>query len=131
MAAPQVLVVEDDPDQTAICAAILQHRGYQVLCARNGAEGLAIARAAHPGAVLLDLHLPDMHGLEVFAALRGDEETARIPVVVMTADVIQHPAAATLAAGIAAYLPKPFLPSRLLVELDRLIAPAAWLPDAR
>ncbi len=123
MAPPVVLVVEDDRDQAAICAAILQHHGYRVLCARNGAEALVLACEARPQVVLLDLRLPDMHGTEVFAALRQNPATAAIPVLVMTADVISLPPLLAPPMGFAGYLAKPFLPTRILAEIARLLAP--------
>jgi CheY-like chemotaxis protein len=81
-----VLVVEDDPVARAFAARAIQGLGYGVAFAQTGRAALAHAEAHPPVLVLLDLHLPDMHGADVMAALRGQPATRDIPVIVISID---------------------------------------------
>src|SRR5262249_37756250 len=76
MAKSKVLIIEDDPDLTDVLAYNLRQAGYEVLSARDGAEGLRQARLVLPDIVLLDLMLPLLDGLEVCRRLRSESATA-------------------------------------------------------
>jgi DNA-binding response OmpR family regulator len=80
-----VLVIEDDPWTRTITTALLAGEGFAVVEAKNGEEGLHLARQHAPDAVLLDLALPTKSGLEVLRELKGDEQTTAIPVIVVSA----------------------------------------------
>lgn len=80
-----VLVVDDDRDIRETLAEILTDEGYEVLTARNGAEGLAIVAEQRPGLVLLDLFMPVMDGAEFRRQQLSDPEIADVPVVVISA----------------------------------------------
>jgi DNA-binding response OmpR family regulator len=80
-----VLVIEDDPWTRTITTALLAGEGFAVVEAKNGEEGLHLARQHTPDAVLLDLALPTKSGLEVLRELKGDEQTTAIPVIVVSA----------------------------------------------
>ena len=80
----RVLLVEDDRFLRRACTTGLQQRGFTVLTAGDGEEGLRLARAEAPDLVLLDLLMPRMSGLELLAMLRAEEATRRIPVVVLS-----------------------------------------------
>jgi DNA-binding response OmpR family regulator len=80
-----VLVIEDDPWTRTITTALLAGEGFAVVEAKNGEEGLSLAREHTPDAVLLDLALPTKSGLEVLRELKGDEQTEDIPVIVVSA----------------------------------------------
>jgi len=81
-----ILLIEDDADIREALADALAEDGYQVACASNGAEGLALALSVRPALVLLDLMMPGMSGSQFRAAQRMQPEIAAIPVVVLTAD---------------------------------------------
>jgi CheY-like chemotaxis protein len=83
---PRVLMVEDHPDIAELYQLKLQLDGYRVAVASNGATGLELARTLKPDVLLLDLHVPQLDGLEVLAALREDETTRDQLVVVFTED---------------------------------------------
>jgi CheY-like chemotaxis protein len=85
MAAHTVLVVEDEPDIREVVTDVLSDEGYDVVGARDGAEGLRKARACHPSVVLLDLMMPGMNGWEFWAVHHGDPELRKIPVIVVSA----------------------------------------------
>jgi CheY-like chemotaxis protein len=113
---PRVLMVEDHPDIAELYQLKLQLEGYRVAVASNGVAGLELARSLRPDVVLLDLHVPQLDGLELLAALREDATTRDQLVVVFTEDdnptLIQE--AERLHA--AAYLLKARLLPRLLSQ---------------
>ncbi|HSD89385.1 MAG TPA: response regulator, partial [Kofleriaceae bacterium] len=111
-----VLVVEDEPADTAVVVSALTGAGYAVETAHSGAEAIARCRERAFDAVTLDLVLPDMNGLELLTALRGEPHMRSTPVVVVT--VI---ADAKLVAGFAVHdvLRKPLEPHMLLASLER------------
>lgn len=81
----RVLVVDDDePTRTAL-AEVLEHEGFGVRTATDGAEALAVMRTEQPALVLLDLLMPDVDGFEVLRAKRDDATIAAIPVIALTA----------------------------------------------
>jgi DNA-binding response OmpR family regulator len=80
-----VLVIEDDPWTRTITTALLAGEGFAVVEAKNGEEGLEMARLHTPDAVLLDLALPTKSGLDVLHELKGDDSTEQIPVIIVSA----------------------------------------------
>jgi DNA-binding response OmpR family regulator len=80
----RVLLVEDDKFLRRACEASLRQRGFEVATALDGEEGLRLARQTQPDVVLLDLLMPKMSGIEVLRALKADEATAKIPVVILS-----------------------------------------------
>ncbi len=118
-----VLVVDDDPDHQTVCGVLLQHAGYRVLQARDGAEGVRMARDSRPDVVLMDMRMPRMDGIAARRELAESPETSGIPVVALTADVLKWPEARLLEEGFSALLPKPCNLHRILTVVRRL-APA-------
>ena len=80
-----VLVIEDDPWTRTITTALLAGEGFAVVEAKNGEEGLNMARKHAPDAILLDLALPTKSGLEVLRELKDDDSTDAIPVIIVSA----------------------------------------------
>jgi signal transduction histidine kinase/HPt (histidine-containing phosphotransfer) domain-containing protein/ActR/RegA family two-component response regulator len=115
-AAISVLYIEDNPSNVRLVEKIFglsSDLGLHV--AREGSSGVALARELRPDLVLLDLHLPDIPGEQVLAALRGDHELAETPVIIVSADASPVQAKRLLAAGANGYLTKPF-------DIDQLLA---------
>lgn len=81
----RVLLIDDEPSIIKILGRLLQMAGFDCLTAMDGEEGLAKAREAHPDAIVLDLMLPKLNGFEVCAALKQDETTRGIHVLIYTA----------------------------------------------
>ncbi len=104
-----VVYIEDNPANFALVRRLLEATGrYEVHGAVDGPEGL-IAVAEHlPAVVLLDLDLPSLHGLEVLRQLKADEKLAKIPVVIVTASVMQRERTKGLEGGAVAFVEKPF-----------------------
>jgi signal transduction histidine kinase/ActR/RegA family two-component response regulator/HPt (histidine-containing phosphotransfer) domain-containing protein len=115
-AAISVLYIEDNPSNVRLVEKIFglsSDLGLHV--AREGSSGVALARELHPDLVLLDLHLPDIPGEQVLAALRGDDKLADTPVIIVSADASPAQAKRLIAAGANGYLTKPF-------DIDQLLA---------
>jgi signal transduction histidine kinase/ActR/RegA family two-component response regulator len=117
----RLLYVEDTVANIQVIEGILTRRpGIKLIPAMLGRLGLDLAREHLPHLILLDLHLPDLSGDRVLAELRGDEATADIPVVILSADATRD-RAQFLAAGAQAYLTKPVDLRRLLETLDQFL----------
>ena len=115
----RILVVEDDATIRDTLTFNLKKEGYAVTVAQDGADGVAKARSSRPDLILLDLHLPDIHGDQVLAALRSHPLTGQIPVVVLTADATAGQAERLRKAGAADCMTKPLDLARLLTIIDR------------
>jgi two-component system cell cycle response regulator DivK len=102
-----LLVVEDNERNLKLVRDVLTFAGFTVLEARTGEEGVAIARAARPDLVLMDLQLPGIDGTEARRQLLADPATATIPVVAVTASVLKEDRARVVAAGFDGLLEKP------------------------
>ena len=83
---PRVLMVEDHPDIADLYQLKLQLEGYRVAVASDGVAGLSMARSLIPDLILLDIHVPQLDGLQVLAALREDKATDELPVIVCSED---------------------------------------------
>lgn len=114
-----VLVVEDSPVQMLSMLDLLQGKGLNVLCARNGRIGLALALQHRPDAIVLDIEMPDKNGLEVCAALKDNRRTADIPVIMLTAHHEMPTIQNSFDFGAIDYIPKDVFSSTVLVETLR------------
>ncbi len=104
----RILLIEDEPNiQRLICYA-LQTKGHDVSVVQDGSDGLQVARAKTPGLILLDMVMPEMSGMEVLMALKGDSSLKSIPVLIVTASAQKEEAERAIELGAAAYLIKPF-----------------------
>jgi CheY-like chemotaxis protein len=111
---PRVLMVEDHPEIAELYQLKLQLDGYRVAVASNGVSGLQMARSLMPDVILLDVHLPQLDGLQLLSALREDEGTRDLSVVVFSDDDSPNLIQEAERLNVAAYLLKAqLLPSRL------------------
>ncbi|MBA3471219.1 MAG: response regulator [Herpetosiphonaceae bacterium] len=115
-----VLLIEDNAPNQRLIERLL-NPGFQVTVATQGQAGLDLALQQRPALILLDLHLPDMHGAEVLHQLQATPATEHIPVVIITADATAHQAERLLADGARAYLTKPFDVSAFLAIVKSII----------
>ena len=107
MAGECVLVVEDNEKNMKLFRDVLQATGYATLEATSGEEAVELARTSVPALVLMDVQLPGIDGVEALARLRGDERTASIPVIALTAQAMEGDRERFLDAGFDGYLSKP------------------------
>jgi two-component system phosphate regulon response regulator PhoB len=124
----RILVVDDEPDITALVAYHLAKAGYRVTTAASGAEALRAARNEQPDVVILDLMLPGVSGYDVLSELRSRDETRDVGVILLTARREETDRIRGLTLGADDYLTKPFSPQELTLRvaavLRRLQAPA-------
>ena len=124
----RILVVDDEPDITALVAYHLARAGYRVSTAASGAEAVRSATEERPDLVILDLMLPGVSGYDVLADLRSREATRDVGVILLTARREEADRIRGLSLGADDYLTKPFSPQELILRvaavLRRLQAPA-------
>jgi len=123
-----VLIADDEPHIVDLVRVTLEDDRVRVVDALDGIGALEVAELYAPDMIFLDVHLPDISGLEVCRTLRGDPRLRCKPVVMLTAAAQQEDVARGFAAGATEYLTKPFSPIRLLSLVERLVPHVAWLP---
>ena len=116
-----ILVAEDREVSRELARTLLEHSGYVVLEATNGAEAVELARAKLPDLVLLDLQMPIKNGFEVLRELRSDARFRSTPIVALTASAMMGDKEKALLEGFTAYLTKPLRISTVRRELARLL----------
>src|SRR5712692_7360495 len=120
-AALKVLIVEDDADIAALIAHYLEKTGYAVETIADGGRAIARARESLPDLVILDLMLPSLNGLEVCRALRIDNKTAGLPIIMLTARGEESERILGLDVGADDYMVKPFSPNELMARVRALL----------
>jgi two-component system cell cycle response regulator DivK len=105
-----ILVVDDVADVRRMYAAYFEHAGARSIVAANGAEALRLVHEKSPSAVLLDLSMPGKDGWAVLASVRGDPQTAKLPIIALTGHDDEGTREQALRAGADLYLTKPCLP---------------------
>lgn len=116
IAAPLVLVVEDDADARDMYDVLLDGSGFRVASASNGLDGIDRARALHPQLILMDLRLPAVDGLEASRRLKAEPATRDIPIIALSGNPVDDPAGERM---FVATLLKPCLPDDLLAAIRR------------
>jgi two-component system cell cycle response regulator DivK len=117
----RILLVEDHPEIWDFLSRRLARRGYEVVLAHDGEDGVRKTRALRPDVVLLDMNLPVMDGWTAVRVLKSDRATASIPVIALTAHAMSGDRATILAAGCDDYHPKPVDFARLLAQISAAI----------
>ena len=117
-----ILAVDDDPTIQQLLVVNLELEGYDVIVAGDGEEALERIRSDRPDAVLLDIMMPRMDGIEVCRAAKADPETADIPIVILSAKAQQDDIERGTDVGADAYLTKPFDPLDLIETVQRFVA---------
>ena len=102
-----ILIVEDNDKNLKLVRDVLQVKGYETIEAGTAEDGIALARSRKPDLVLMDIQLPGMNGIDALKVLRGDADTARIPVIAVTASVMQQDRNLITEAGFDGYIGKP------------------------
>jgi CheY-like chemotaxis protein len=118
---PKILLVEDNEMNRDMLSRRLGKRGYEVVVAVDGQEGVAMARAEAPALVLMDMSLPGLDGWEATRRIKAGPATRSIPVIALTAHAMADDREKALGAGCDDFDTKP-------IELDRLLGKIAALP---
>ena len=118
----KILVVEDNEMNRDMLRRRLERKGYSVLTAVDGAQGLDVAKADAPDVIIMDLSLPRIDGWEACRQLKADESTSAIPVIALTAHAMSTDKDKALAAGCDDFDTKPVDFARLLEKIERACA---------
>jgi two-component system, OmpR family, phosphate regulon response regulator PhoB len=116
-----ILVVDDEPDISALVAYHLARESYRVRTASSGPEAIRAAELERPDLIVLDLMLPGMSGLQVLEELRRRPETQEIPVILLTARKEEQDRIAGLRLGADDYVAKPFSPQELILRVGAVL----------
>jgi DNA-binding response OmpR family regulator len=120
--AKRVVCIEDEPEMIDLVRLILGRKGFEVIGANGGVEGLDAVRREKPDLVLLDLMMPDMDGWEVYQQIKADPMLREIPVVVVTAKAQSIDKVLGLhIAKVDDYITKPFGPQELLESVAKIL----------
>ncbi len=118
-----IVCIEDEPEMIDLVKLILSRKGFQVVGAMGGREGLEAIQAHKPDLVLLDLMMPDMDGWEVYQKMKANDATKSIPVIVVTAKAQSIDKVLGLhIAKVDDYITKPFGPQELLESVEKVLA---------
>jgi len=117
----RILYVEDNEDNVYMLSQRLKRHGFQVLVARDGEQGVEMARWEKPDLILMDLGLPSLDGWSAARLLKGAPDTRRIPIVALSAHTMPGDRERALEAGCDEYDAKPVAFERLLAKIDRLL----------
>ena len=126
---PTILIVEDDHDIAALIAHYLEKAGYSAERLASGSQVLPRVRAGGVDLVILDVMLPGLDGLQVCRNLRGDEATADVPIIMLTARADETDRIGGLNLGADDYVTKPFSPRELVARVAARLRRAAPKPD--
>ena len=117
----KVLIVEDEANIRQLVKYNLEKESFQVIEAEDGLQGLRLAKAEKPDLVLLDLMLPQMDGLEVCRSLKGNQATAALPIIMLTAKSEEIDKVIGLELGADDYMTKPFSPRELVARVKAVL----------
>lgn len=130
MAGETILIIEDERDIVEILEYNLEREGFHVLSATNGEKGLEIAQAKRPAAIILDLMLPGLDGIEVAKRLRQDPNTREIGILMLTAKSEESDVILGLGVGADDYVVKPFKLKELIARVKALLRRGPLQEDA-
>jgi DNA-binding response OmpR family regulator len=122
-AAPTVLIVEDDPVILRLLEVNFELEGFTVVLAHDGVEGVEAARSQRPDVLISDIMMPNMSGIELVQALKSDEATSSIPIILLSAKAQTGDLKSGMDAGADDYVTKPFEPLDLVDRVNALLTP--------
>ena len=118
MANELILVVEDHDKNRKLVRDVLTFKGYEIIEAETGEEGVRLAQERHPSLVLMDIRLPGIDGIEALRRLRAEQATREIPIMAMTASVMTEDRRRITDAGFDAYQSKPIKVKDFVAAVD-------------
>ena len=124
-----VLLVEDNQDNLNIYSTILRHYGYEVLEATDGETAIELARAQHPGVILMDVSIPVIDGWEATQRIKADPATSDIPIIALTAHALEADRAKAKAVGCDGYISKPAEPRAVADTVRSYLGQPAAAPQ--
>jgi CheY-like chemotaxis protein len=127
---PKILLVEDNEMNRDMLSRRLERRGYQVVIAVDGQQGVDMARSEGPDLVLMDMSLPVLDGWEATRRLKGEADTRAIPIIALTAHAMAGDREKAMEAGCDDYDTKPIELPRLLGKIEELLGKAGKGPGS-
>ncbi len=124
----KILLIEDNPQNRYLASFLLEKRGYDVVHAETGPEGLNMAAEVVPDLILLDIQLPGMDGHAVAGRLKSDPELCSIPIIAVTSYAMTGDRERCIAAGAEGYIEKPINPETFVDEVEGFIDPSREEP---
>ena len=121
MANELILVVEDNDKNRKLVRDVLTFKGYEIIEAETGEEGVHLAQERHPSLILMDIRLPGIDGIEALRQLRAEEATREIPIIAMTASVMTADRQKITDAGFDAFQSKPLKVIDFVAAVERLL----------
>lgn len=125
----RILLIEDNELNRDMLSRRLSRRGFEVLLAVDGRDGIVLAREASPDLILMDMSLPEVDGWEATRRIKSDAATRRLPVIALTAHAMPGDAEKAIAAGCDDYDTKPVDMPRLLAKMEALLPAPSAPPD--
>lgn len=116
-----ILVVDDEPNARSLLRLILVRAGFDVIAAQDGYEALEEIGRMIPAAVVLDIMMPGIDGFEVCEKIRGDKQTATLPVIMLSARADQESINRGFSVGASKYITKPVVPELLVQEVREVL----------
>ena len=115
----RILLIEDNPHNRYLACFLIRARGWEVIEAEDGPDGLRVAADVAPAVILLDIQLPGMDGYEVARRLRANPSLAEVPIIAVTSYAMPGDREQCLAAGCTGYIEKPIDPEHFAEEVER------------
>ena len=117
-----ILIVEDNEKNMKLLRDVLTFKGHKVIEAIDGETGVALGQSELPDLVLMDIQLPGINGVEALKQLRADERTAKIPIIAVTASVMDQDRRVIIDAGFDAFVSKPVNLKEFMGAVDKALA---------
>jgi len=122
MAGELVLVVEDNDKNRKLVRDVLKHKGYEVIEAETGEDGVRLAKERKPRLILMDIQLPGIDGIEALRQIRADETTRGTPIIAVTASALDRDRQKIMAAGFDGYQSKPLNVREFIGAVEAILA---------
>ena len=122
MTGKKVLVIDDEPAMHKLLKVILEADGFELVGPEEHGKADSYIRKKRPDLIILDIMMPEVDGFEILRGLKGDEETSRIPVIVLSVLNMEEDIERALSLGADLYLTKPFDPSDLLEAVRSVLS---------
>jgi len=117
----RILVVEDNTTNLYLINFILEKKGYEVIQAKSGEEGVEVAIKEKPDLILMDIQLPGIDGMEATRRIRNSKANGKIPIIAITSYAMAGDKEKALAAGCTGYIKKPINPETFIAEIEKYL----------
>jgi len=115
----KILIVEDNENNLYLMRFILEKNGYQVIIAKDGSTGIEMVNKEQPDAILMDIQLPDIDGMEATRRIRSFPDNSKVPIIAVTSYAMVGDKERALAAGCTGYIEKPINPETFIAQVEK------------